>query len=286
MYPLEKLFVTCLIMFGLLILFMFGLYFDLGELVEGWWRRDEPYATGVGQAARMVEEMERLAVPAPVEPRPELRAQLPALPPDVVAAAAGMPAPLSGKDWVEIKRAQLKARGHTHPDYIEMIALAEDREDIEEVFKRVSHLLSEGRPHQALRLLQDALGSVDPKNLMAQRDVWAHIVSISLEAKDLKKAREGAYELYGLLERITALSSVAQAQSQEDLSRSIATIKLQKERLEEAFADIERRMRETGTPGGLTAAEKDEVREALKKARQEGKISSEEHDRVLKELGS
>ena len=116
MDSLEKLFLSCLVLFGMFILFLFGLYFDLGEILASSFRHDERAATGIGITAHIIEGIETRNIPKEIMPTsltiPSFLSLDDRINADETAKAAmrymgRATPPMSGKMIGQLKRAQL-----------------------------------------------------------------------------------------------------------------------------------------------------------------------------------
>lgn len=288
---LEKLFVSCLVLFGLFILFLFGLYFDLGEILASSFRQDEKAATGVGQTEELIRRMERAAMPKEIQPTklatPQGGGQGPS--PETERAILRRyckiaPIP-NGADLAAIRRRQLIKAGFARDDFIEMEALAEDRDEFRRVMSDIQRLMFEKRWPDAIRRTQEALAALQPANHLLRKEYQGLLVQLYLESRQLDRAMDAAKQLNDTIERVTMIRSASAKESNRaEADQQIATLKEEKARIEEMFQDLQKRQAENGTPFGLTASEKNGIRDAITKARKENKITEEEYRRTLKEL--
>src|SRR5947208_2165139 len=112
MDAIEKLFLSCLVLFGLLIIFLFGLYFDLGDVFTAVLYQNERNATGIASLDQSVKTMEGHAMPREVMPGKlgDSYARVPEPSRDTQAAVLRtywkMPPPITGADQATNKRKQ------------------------------------------------------------------------------------------------------------------------------------------------------------------------------------
>lgn len=289
MDSLEKLFLSCLVLFGMFILFLFGLYFDLGDMLASSLHRDERNATGVGITDHLIEKMEERARPREIMPTnldlprggggssdgEEMAKQA------MRALGRGTP-PMSVKTIRQLKRASLIGQGIQREEILEMEELAADREEPSRVNRQVLQYAQQKEYGKAIAELQNAINRTDPKNLMVLREYLGLQVQLYLDNKDVEKAKESARKLYELLDKMMAIRSLGGATPA--MEQEVARIKTEKERLDGIYQELQKRMEETGSPMGLTAAEKAQMKEAMTRARQSGSMSEEEYRRAIKEL--
>ena len=293
MDSLEKLFLSCLVLFGMFILFLFGLYFDLGDMLASSFHHDERAATGVGITDRLIERMEEHARPHEIMPTelnmPTFVTMDDRLGNDETArqamrALGRCVAPMTGKQVSQLKRQSLVAAGIQREEIIEMESLAADREEPSNVMRRATQLAGEKRFADAARELQTAIQATNPKNLLVLRDYLNLQVQVYLDGKQVDKAKESARKLYEMLDRIVAVRTLEGPKP--EIEQEIVMLKTEKERLDSMYQDLQKRSEETGSPVGLTASEKAQMKDSLTRARSEGKMTEEEFQRAIKELES
>ena len=287
MDSLEKLFLSCLVLFGMFILFLFGLYFDLGDMLASSLHRDERNATGVGITDHLIEKMEEHARPHEIMPTAlevprggggdgdEMARQ-------AMRALGRVTPPMSGKTIIQLKRSSLLAQGIQREEILDMESLAADREEPSRVTREVYRLAAEKKYAEAARALQEAINHTDPKNLIVLRDYLGLQVQVYMDGHEVERAKESARKLYDMLDRMMAIRSLEG--KTPALEQEIARIKSEKERLDSLYQELQKRMEETGSPLGLTASEKSQMKEAMTRARQSGSMSEEEYKRAIKEL--
>lgn len=292
MDSLEKLFLSCLVLFGMFILFLFGLYFDLGDMLASTFHRDERAATDIGITDRLIEKMEEHARPREIMPMhldiPRFASQDDTSGDETarlaMRALGYAVAPMNGKQIMQLKRASMLASGVQREEVLDMESLAADREEPSRVMREAQRLAGEKRFVEAAKVLQDAIGQTNPKNLLVLRDYLALQVQVYLDGRQVDKAKESARKLYEMLDRVMAIRTLEGRTPQ--LEHEIAMLKTEKERLDSLYQDLQKRAEETGSPVGLTATEKGQMKEAMTRARQSGSMSEEEYQRAIKELES
>lgn len=288
MDSLEKLFLSCLVLFGMFILFLFGLYFDLGDMLASSLHRDERAATGVGITDHLIEKMEEKSRPREIMPtvldlpRGGGSSDGEEMAKQAMRALGRSTPPMSVKTIKQLKRASLMGQGVTNEQILEMEELGSDREEPSRVNREVLRYAQQKEYGKAAAELQNAINRTDPKNLMALREYYGLQVQLYLDNKEVEKAKESARKLYELLDKMMAIRSLGG--TTPAMEQEIARIKTEKERLDGIYQELQKRMEETGSPMGLTAAEKTQMKEAMTRARQSGSMSEEEYRRAIKEL--
>ena len=293
MDSLEKLFLSCLVLFGMFILFLFGLYFDLGDMLASQFHRDEKNATGVGITENLIAQMEAHARPheimptnldVPVAGGVEDHSSADEMTKAAMRAAHRGVQPLSGKQLTTLKRANLMNAGVQREEVLEMESLAVDRDEANRLTQEATRLAGEQRFAEAAKRLGEGIAQVNPKNFLVLRDLLALQMQCYLDGKQVDKARDTARKLYDTLDRIVMVRQLEGSTPQ--LEQEIALLKGEKERLDALYAELQKRMEETGSPTGTTAAEKATIRESFNKARNEGKMTEEDYQRALRALES
>jgi hypothetical protein len=292
MDSLEKLFLTCLTLFGMFILFLFGLYFDLGEMLASTIARDDHNATGIGMNATMVDGAEARGTPRELMPtalnipggssgdlqdREEAEYAL------LRSIGRTYTKPTS-KQIMGSRRAELMRQGVAREEVLELEALAADDEEPRRILLEARRLADQKHLAEALKLLTEALAVTNPKNLLAQREYMQLMVQLQLDLKNVEGAKETARRLYDTLDRVVMIRNLEGGKPEFEAERE--RLRAEKERLDHLYQDLQKRTDETGSPMGLTAKEKADIRDAMTKARGEGKMSEEEYQRALKELES
>lgn len=293
MDSLEKLFLTCLTLFGMFILFLFGLYFDLGEMLASTITRDERNATGIGMNAEQVDGAEARGTPRELMPTAlsipgggsmgDLQDRAEAEHALLRSLGRTFTKPTS-KQVMGTRRAELVRQGVTREEVLELEALAADYEEPHRILIEARRLADQKHLAESLKLLTEALAITNPKNLLAQRDYLQLMVQLELDLKNVEGAKETARRLYDTLDRIVMIRNLEGGRPEFEVEAQ--RLRAEKERLDHLYQDLQKRAEETGSPLGLTSKEKADIRDAMTKARNEGKMTEEEYQRSLKELES
>lgn len=294
---LEKIFLGCMALFALFILFIFGLYFDLGEMFRGGMDRSGTLTRGAA-VDRVVDRLETVARSAPaVEERARsgrrsLRSA-PSFPSTRTAVRARWerifkPPTPSLADRVEKHRRFLVKQGFVSKDFIEMEALAQNRTVPDRVIPRVRRLLADGDFEGATAALEQALTEVEPANLKIRQELIAQLAEIQFMAGDLEGAQKYTALNNDALGRILDVQSRSELmkneRGREQVDRSKRLLEERRAGMEKAFEELRKRKAETGAIDGFRAEEKTQLKVALRKAADEGKLSREEYQEVVEGL--
>lgn len=292
MDSLEKLFLSCLTLFGMFILFLFGLYFDIGEMLASTIQRDDRTATGIAMNASMIDTAEERGRPRELMPTAlsipssgggDLQDRAEAEHAVLRRLGVTYTKP-TAKQMVTTRREELKSQGVTREEVLELESLAADFEEPARILGDARRLAEQKRFAEAAKMLADALAATNAKNLLVQRDYLNLLVQMQLELKQVDAAKETARRQYEVLERIVMIRNLEGGHA--GLQAEAERLRAEKERLDHLYQDLQKRTEETGSPMGLTPKEKADIRDAITKARSEGKMSEDDYQRALKELES
>lgn len=211
MGDLEKIFIGTMILTGLLILFLFGLYFDIGDIVAGTFKGHTP---SFGQD---LDQIRRARAGSFLDEAPAPRASLPR-----TSSAPRESRPIDYRRYIvprppvsqavlfdrEVRRLQRK--GFIDEEYIRMKALYEvDRSLVAALDGFDRHMDAEDYDG-AIAALLEALEHIDPGNHLARRDLQRHLYqAYILSGKDAEATRSLS-ELTLLHEKIVAIEERAE----------------------------------------------------------------------------
>lgn len=251
---LERVFLGTLVLTGLLIFFLFGLYFDVGGMVAGSFGGAR---LGFGQDLEAVRQRRRLvhdpSEDPPERPRPApsgTKRMEPSGPIDYGRFVRTPPSPPL-EVLIEREARRLKRKGFTDEEYIRMQAVYVADRSLVRVFDQYDRLVNSGSLDEALALLLDAKKHLDPKNPLAMRDLLQYLGQIYLLTGDEKKAQENLRELMALQERVLAIEKRADQHKDEQGQEYLAKVQEGFGQLREALDKIET------APPGYTSPFKD-----------------------------
>ena len=294
MDSLEKLFISCLTLFGLFILFLFGLYFDLGDILAGMLKKGDAASTGIATSdyqMRLMEwqgrkrEIMPMSLMDPAKGVLDMRDDDPNSVLGAILTNSGYYRPITTKDRMEMRRQELHRQGCVRQDYVEMEALACDREEFDKVMVQARQLAADKQYNAAIGLIQRALDQTDPKNLYVLKDYTSFLLQLQTDGRQIDKAEETAKKLYELLDRILMIQRTGVGPGRQDEIAAIQTrIKGEKDRLGDYFAEVKKRTAATGSATGLYPEEKEDVKATLRKLKDSGQITEADYQRSLKML--
>lgn len=199
---LEKVFLGTMAFTGLLLLFLFGLYFDLGAMIRSAFGTPNLH---YGQEIDLIRQQRKMAneLRAKEEQASENRHRLGRAPSSPVdyARVAEPPKVLSKEERIEREIQRLKAKGHKHPAYLKMQALYLVEEVLATVLTEVEEMLADENYELALNLLLEARSKLDEENLPGLIEVDEYIYETLLQMGRIDAAEEKMKEILVLSEK-------------------------------------------------------------------------------------
>lgn len=177
MGDLERLFLGTMMVTGLLILGLFGLYFDLGDMVAGSFGRAGPTFS---QDLDLIRERRRASYGQKKKPLTTSGglggpgASRPSSRPDYERLIIRRPQP-SRQEMIDREIRRLQRKGYTDEQYMNMRALYQVDRSLIATFDQYDRLVAEGDLEAAIALLQEALEGLDEENRYGRRDVLRYI---------------------------------------------------------------------------------------------------------------
>ncbi len=296
---LEKVFLGSLLLFALIILFMFGLYFDLGSMLQGSLRKGSS-STGARGYGSSLERLERESVD------PEIRVRRTSAPSyvtraavsyDTQAAEANFAAiyarvstvqpPPTLEERQEFKRKQLRDKGYGDP-YIEMELGRMNKRPVEEAHDRADELMKQGLYDDAEAMLLELMSELEPGDLMTMQRYNMKLQEVYFESGQLDKYRSRMQEIFALEERILALQAASPDMNDKWDSEAV---KLRQQELAQKrsefggwFQEYSAYAQETGGKAQLTDSMRSRVKAELLRGKEAGKVSPEDLASALAEL--
>lgn len=264
---LEKVFLGTMLLFLTIVLFFFGLYFDLYEMLWGAVKESEPLLSA-GEFAYTRAAMERAA--RPIEIMPESLGNsyfgLPGSAEELSRLYDFMPPRPGPQAVVGWWRERLKSEGMIDGDLLEMEALGHDREAYGELMVRVNALARARDLETAAMALEEGLRAVEPRNLYVQQDMLLRLIEIYRLAGKDREAEQAARKLSEVAEQI--LTVKARAMNSAEMSSRAQEIVRER----------------TAPPGATDEKAKTELKARLLRAFDEGKIDRAQLDRMLEQI--
>lgn len=291
MYSLEKLFYACSALFSCLALLLFGLYFDLGDMVLAAFKG--PGALATWNTEMLIREAERDAVPDEIRPQ--------TLQDDSFFRRArrgnyGAPAlyaPPSQDLEAEIQQQMrgLKKRGLRDPDYLFMESIYRvDRRYSRDLYA-VNAQIKEGGYADALDRLEATFQELHPKNLKAKRELLSAKVRLLTLLGAPPEESFAEMLRYYRLELEVAEIEVRGLEGIKGVEAQSQYAKLRLRQLQEKVARLEaerdsalKLFREGmmyGDLGTISPEYAKILRTALEKKQKEGKVSPEQSSQIL-----
>jgi hypothetical protein len=209
---LERLFLGSMLLVGLLILFLFGLYFDIGDMVAGTFKGN---AVGFGQDQAMITRRRRASYKEkkPARSAPRLHHS---------GAGGGSTRPPNYRRYItslpriprdtlidrEVRRLQRK--GFVDEEFIRMRAIYTIDRSLIPFFDRYDQLMDAGDHQGAIDVLLEALAGVEEKNLLGKRDILRYLYQAYIMGGEDTQATRRFEELTLLHERIVAIEERAE----------------------------------------------------------------------------
>lgn len=246
---LERIFLGTMLLTALLILFLFGLYFDVGGMVAGTFQGRQ---LGFGQDLEAVRSRRRIAYSDEDKrqdntPRTSFATGPRARPSSPVNYDRFVRRRPSVQKEVLVDREvrRLKRKGHTDEEYIRMTALYEVDHSLVPIFDDYDRLVDAEDYEAAIDILREARKHVDPENPLALRDILQYLGQAYILAGQDEEARKNLEELMSLQERILEIEK--RAQLHQDKEGQEYLVKMQ-----ESFSHVREAMDKVdGTPEHL-----------------------------------
>ncbi|MBI2944666.1 MAG: hypothetical protein HYY25_10740 [Candidatus Wallbacteria bacterium] len=265
---LEKLFLGTMVMFLSIVLFFFGMYFDLYEMLLGTSKQTDPLLS-VGEFAYTRAAMERVARPIEIMPHSASNSEfgLPGSATELARLYTFTPPKMTPQETIGWWRERLKAKG-LEGELLDMEALGHDREAHGELMVRVG-ALNRAKDHEtAAAAIEEALRSLDARNLLVMRDLLLALAEAYNLAGKKEELERTSARLAEVAERVLAIR--ARAPGGREYSA--------------AAAEAAREKDSPSKPPPLDDAARADMKARLLKAREEGKITAEEMEQMLEQL--
>ena len=294
---LERIFLGTMVLFALGMFFIFALYFDVGDMFTGTLDKRGTISRGAA-VNRLIEGIERKnrvkpdkssdantfsrrarAAPNFSCSRRAIRSRYDRFFPRKIKR---------GLKRVEQYRKILRKKGYTNEDYIEMEALAQNKEVEKGCVPPAERAMAEGRFSTAIELLEQALKEINPKNLKLRTLLLQKLTQARLLNNDLEAAQRSQDKVLALSERILNIKSqsklIDSEEYKEEINRERKQLLERRDIQEKFFKDLQRRKEITGSWNGYLNEERAKMKAGLMKAKREGKISEKQYQEVLDQL--
>lgn len=296
---LERVFLGTLLLFALLILFMFGLYFDIGSMMQSAMQRSGD-ATGPSGFSRAADQLERSAIkpevtvrdvnPRGFTPAPAAQAGISAGDANflaIFAKCATAKPPPGRAELIDRKRKELAAKGFGQ-DYIEMEVLSMESTAMDDIEKQVNPLVTKGDYDAAERALLEILATLDGRDLMTMQKVRMKLQHVYFDSNQLDKYRETMKLVFDTEEKILALQAGSRLmddkRTAEGIKQEQADLGKKRQEFDSWFEQISSQAKKTGHPNKMDEATKVEVKAGLLREQEAGRISPKALQEALGQL--
>ena len=213
MGDLERLFLGTMMVTGLLILGLFGLYFDLGDMVAGSFGRGGPTFSqdldlirerrraSYGQQKKPLMTSGGLGGPGPSRPSSE---------PDYGRLIIRRPQPSRG-ELIDREIRRLQRRGYVDEEYLRMRAVYQVDRSLVKVFDLYDRMIAEGDFQGAIEALQEALEDLDEDNHYGRRDVMRYLYQAHIQAGQDGNAAEMMRKMTEVTDYVVSVEDRAEA---------------------------------------------------------------------------
>jgi hypothetical protein len=212
MGDLEKVFVGTMMLTGMLILFLFGLYFDLGDIVAGTFGGHAPsFGQDLGQIRRARSGSFLDEEAAPKAKLPTVSSGTPRVARTIDYQRFVVPRPpIPPAVLFDREMRRLQRKGFVDEQYMRMKAIYEvDRSVVATLDRFDRHMDSEDY-EGAIQALLEALEHLDPANHLARRDLVRHLYQAYILAGKDAEATKALSQLTTLHEKVVAIEERAE----------------------------------------------------------------------------
>ncbi|MBI4872227.1 MAG: hypothetical protein HY814_11745 [Candidatus Riflebacteria bacterium] len=297
---LEKVFLSTLLLFALVIIFLFGLYFDLGSMLQGTVQRTGDASTqgsfdrGAAQLERasMAKEVtikDRLSVPF-AGPRPVATPGISAGDANFAALFARynqgkLPPPLD--ELQDRRRKELASKGFTQ-EYIEMEVRAMEDKPVMDSCMQIDKLMEEGKVEEAEQMLLEAIAGVDPRDLMTLQRYRMKLQQVYFDSNQLDKYKTLMKQVFETEEKILTLQASSPLMEDKRIAEGIRKeqegLEQKKAEFDPWFDGVSKMAQETGSPHKMTDSMRAQVKAGLLREQEAGRISQKDLQDSLAQL--
>jgi len=291
----EKLFLGTSLLFGIVLVFMLGLYFDMGDVFSSSINKGGFVTRGTA-IDRLVDNLDRTRRTVKDKsaggscsfghvPRISPSAAFAGAPNSIRSGRYFRPPSRGGEELVARYEKYLRDLGFKNSQYIEMKALAQNRTIVRKSLPVARRLSASGDFEEAILVLEEALDKLPEGDYEQREQLVSKIVELSLRAGFINKGRAFAEKRIELESKILGLESESKLMEKKAFaSRVNSDLKclLRKEiHLSEAFASMEKRQEKTGKYNGIFAEEKVAFKAEILGLKSRGEISSKVYSEML-----
>ena len=282
---LEKLFIFTLVLSFLTMAFMFGLYFDVGDMISGKISGATAFRTAMAESAVALLEYGN-------RPKESSRSERTQRGYVDRSEDYGMPAQMDGfveshgkaidrSVVVDMKRNELRRLGFTHEGFIEMESLKKNRNRYLETMRAVGQYLAANDYEGAVDEIRSAIEATNKKNLYVLRDLWARLINVYYKSRKFEAARKASYRYVAYEEKILRNKEGARIPVNQSDWKRIQELKSSIEPYYKKLKEGEL-PRERAAPKGKRLSE---AHKQLLESYRRGEISRDEYENLKAEYG-
>jgi len=202
---IERMFVLIYILYGCLVLFLVGVYFDWGDwlvrhardrgLIEGGLERIDHRQSGEEVAASSRLDIESGA-------RHTGPGRWVSYDVDEAAYYRGEIFTMSAQEHANLRREQLERMGHVDPELIEMEMQAVERTTVDRISRKISSMIEEGLFEESAQEVLEAIQGLNSSNLLQISQLNDLLLRIRMAQAEIGLARVCAGNLRSIYSRI------------------------------------------------------------------------------------
>lgn len=294
----EKLFLSTTLLFGIAIVFLLGLYFDLGDMFSS--------SIGKGGFVTRGTAIDRL-----VDSLDKTRRSTKRIISDGSASFGHIPRvggsfPMSksdisgrykgyfknhikeGEERVEQYKEFLRKQGFENKEFIEMKSLAQDKTVMRKHLPVSRRLSAAGEFEEAVFVLEEALAELHEEDHEQRRMIISKIVELCLRGGLMDKAHDFTSKQIELEAKILTIESNSMLMEKKSYSSKVnadlLTVERKRREVDAAFASMKKRQQETGKYDGLFTEEKIALKAEALGLKSKGEISNELYKKMLSSI--
>jgi len=293
----EKIFLGTTTFVGIVLFFLMGLYFDLGDMFSES-MKSGGFVTRGATIDRLVDKMDKVRrVRKTAMVGDGGFGHISRVMPSIPRSRAGISARFrrfykshikSGKERVEQYRAHLLKQGFQNKEYIQMKALAQDKTVLTRAIPVAIKLSAAGDIEEAITVLEDALTELPEGDYEQRIKLVEKLIELSLRAGLIDKAHSFAKMQLKLDSQILSLESESKLMEKKvfagRVNAAIKSLEDKRNNMDKIFSSFRKRQRETGKYNGVLPEEKIQFKAEIMGMKAKGEISSEVYSEMLDSL--
>lgn len=285
---IEKVFVLIVVLSGMFLLFLFGLYFDVGEMFVAIIGTESSDA-GSDESRRLMELAEANRRNGAERPR-DIQSLDRGTGDQVELTAAQRDwifnsGVLTGADMKKIKESQLKNLGYKDANFIKLESMSLERDKYKATLKRLETLSGDGALDLAIVMVEQAIGEENPENIAVLKDYYELLLRFHYEKGDIEKANQVGIKLIALIDRVIAIKKLGNRDVPSDiLQGDIQELEAKKKIIDDTYKNAAFLMKKNGNLDTIPEQEKNNMQVMLNEALASRSITKEEYDKAMEAL--